>query len=201
MRAFTTKVKLFLRVSRVNKCERNDQNNLSMRFTRPSRDAGICSFLQHLPAFCWPLDSFRQAIQRSCTARSHRCRHQIRSVHYFIALYNTGFYYEFIGWAQMIAAILLLIPRTSHIGALLFLPIVVNIAGADIVGRIRGDVDIDDPDVALQPHGSYHGNMTACGRLFSRPVAKQRASFRSNSFRYRCCLLQVGRRCQWFGGF
>jgi hypothetical protein len=47
---------------------------------------------------------------------------------YFNALYNTGFYYEFIGWSQLIAAILLLIPRTSHIGAMMFLPIIVNIA-------------------------------------------------------------------------
>lgn len=48
--------------------------------------------------------------------------------HYFNALYQTGFYYQFIGWGQLIAAILLLIPRTSHIGALMFLPIIVNIA-------------------------------------------------------------------------
>ncbi len=48
--------------------------------------------------------------------------------HYFNALYQTGFYYEFLGWGQMIAAILLLIPRTAHIGALMFLPIIVNIA-------------------------------------------------------------------------
>jgi len=48
--------------------------------------------------------------------------------HYFNALMGTGFYYEFIGWSQIIAAVLLLIPRTSHIGALMFLPIIVNIA-------------------------------------------------------------------------
>lgn len=48
--------------------------------------------------------------------------------YYFDALYRTGFYYEFLGWGQMIAAILLLIPRTSHIGALIFLPIIMNIA-------------------------------------------------------------------------
>jgi len=48
--------------------------------------------------------------------------------HYFNALLGTGFYYEFIGWSQITAAILLLIPRTSHIGALMFLPIIVNIA-------------------------------------------------------------------------
>lgn len=48
--------------------------------------------------------------------------------HYFNALYQTGFYYEFIGWSQLLAAILLLIPRTSHIGAVMFLPIILNIA-------------------------------------------------------------------------
>jgi hypothetical protein len=48
--------------------------------------------------------------------------------HYFNALYETGFYYEFIGWAQLIAAILLLFPRTAHYGALLFFPIILNIA-------------------------------------------------------------------------
>ena len=48
--------------------------------------------------------------------------------HYFNALYQTGFYYEFIGWAQVIAAILLLFPRTAHLGALMFFPIILNIA-------------------------------------------------------------------------
>lgn len=47
---------------------------------------------------------------------------------YFNALYNTGFYYEFIGWSQIVAALLLLFPRTSHLGTLMFLPIIVNIA-------------------------------------------------------------------------
>ena len=47
---------------------------------------------------------------------------------YFNALYNTGFYYEFIGWSQIAAALLLLFPRTAHIGAAMFLPIIVNIA-------------------------------------------------------------------------
>jgi hypothetical protein len=47
---------------------------------------------------------------------------------YFAALYRTGFYYEFIGWSQIAAALLLLYPRTSHLGALMFLPIILNIA-------------------------------------------------------------------------
>jgi hypothetical protein len=48
--------------------------------------------------------------------------------HYFNALYQTGFYYEFIGWAQITAALPLLIPTTAHIGSLMFLPIILNIA-------------------------------------------------------------------------
>lgn len=48
--------------------------------------------------------------------------------HYFNALYQTGFYYEFIGWGQLAAALLLLFPRTSHLGALMFLPIITNVA-------------------------------------------------------------------------
>jgi len=48
--------------------------------------------------------------------------------HYFNALYQTGFYYQFIGWAQLLAAVLLLFPRTAHWGALMFLPIIGNIA-------------------------------------------------------------------------
>jgi hypothetical protein len=48
--------------------------------------------------------------------------------HYFNALYHTGFYYEFLGWGQIIAAILLLFPRTAHIGAMMFFPIILNIA-------------------------------------------------------------------------
>ncbi|MCW5961557.1 MAG: hypothetical protein KIS76_15445 [Pyrinomonadaceae bacterium] len=48
--------------------------------------------------------------------------------HYFNALYATGYYYQFIGWAQLIAAVLLIFPRTAHLGALMFFPIILNIA-------------------------------------------------------------------------
>ncbi|MDQ4123099.1 MAG: DoxX family membrane protein [Acidobacteriota bacterium] len=48
--------------------------------------------------------------------------------YFFDALYKTGGWYEFIGWAQVVAAILLLIPRTATLGALIFFPIIINIA-------------------------------------------------------------------------
>ncbi len=47
--------------------------------------------------------------------------------HYFDALLLTGFYYTFIGAAQITAAVLLLIPRTALMGAIFYFPIILNI--------------------------------------------------------------------------
>ncbi|MET0393819.1 MAG: DoxX family protein [Chitinophagaceae bacterium] len=47
--------------------------------------------------------------------------------HYLEALHHTGYYYTFIGVLQVTAAILLLIPRTATLGALLYFPIILNI--------------------------------------------------------------------------
>lgn len=46
---------------------------------------------------------------------------------FFEALFRTGFYWNFLGFMQLTAAILLLIPRTAFLGAFLYFPIVVNI--------------------------------------------------------------------------
>ncbi len=47
--------------------------------------------------------------------------------YFFDALLKTGFYYRFIGIAQLSAAILLLIPTTSFIGEVIYFPIILNI--------------------------------------------------------------------------
>jgi uncharacterized membrane protein YphA (DoxX/SURF4 family) len=47
--------------------------------------------------------------------------------HYFDALFLTRYYYTFIGVGQLTAALLLLIPRTALLGALLYFPIILNI--------------------------------------------------------------------------
>lgn len=47
--------------------------------------------------------------------------------HYLEALHHTGYYYTFIGIAQVTAALLLLIPHTALLGALLYFPIILNI--------------------------------------------------------------------------
>lgn len=46
---------------------------------------------------------------------------------FFEALYQTGFYWNFIGFMQLLAGLLLLIPRTTFLGALIYLPIIMNI--------------------------------------------------------------------------
>ncbi|MBL7913659.1 MAG: DoxX family protein [Bacteroidia bacterium] len=46
---------------------------------------------------------------------------------YLESLYHTGYYYPFIGYVQVAAAILLLIPRTATLGAVLYFPIILNI--------------------------------------------------------------------------
>jgi uncharacterized membrane protein YphA (DoxX/SURF4 family) len=47
--------------------------------------------------------------------------------HYFDALLLTRYYYTFIGVGQLTAALLLLIPRTALLGAILYFPIILNI--------------------------------------------------------------------------
>ena len=58
--------------------------------------------------------------------------------HYFDALHLTGYYYTFIGIIQIIIALLLLIPRTSLLGALLYFPIIVNICVLTYATRFDG---------------------------------------------------------------
>lgn len=57
---------------------------------------------------------------------------------YFDALHLTGFYYTFIGVGQIVAAILLLIPRTAFLGALVYFPIIVNICVLAYAVRFEG---------------------------------------------------------------
>ncbi|MCP9234392.1 DoxX family protein [Lewinella sp. JB7] len=59
---------------------------------------------------------------------------------YLEALFHTGYYYTFIGIAQVAAAVLLLIPRTALLGALLYLPIIVNICILSFAVRFQGSL-------------------------------------------------------------
>jgi hypothetical protein len=46
---------------------------------------------------------------------------------FFEAMYQTGLYWQFLGAAQVAAGLLLLVPRWAHLGALFFMPIMLNI--------------------------------------------------------------------------
>jgi len=58
--------------------------------------------------------------------------------HYFDALHLTGYYYTFIGVGQLIAALLLLIPRTALLGAIIYFPIILNICVLAHAVRFEG---------------------------------------------------------------
>ena len=58
--------------------------------------------------------------------------------HYFDALFLTGYYYTFIGVGQLTAALLLLIPRTALLGALLYFPMILNICVLAYAVRFEG---------------------------------------------------------------
>jgi len=58
--------------------------------------------------------------------------------HYFDALLTTGYYYTFIGIAQITTALLLLIPRTALIGALMNFALVLNIMILTYATRFDG---------------------------------------------------------------
>ena len=57
---------------------------------------------------------------------------------FFEAMYRTGFYWNFLGAAQLGAALLLLIPRTHALGALLYFPIVANVFLITVSMGFRG---------------------------------------------------------------
>ncbi|MBV7267767.1 DoxX family membrane protein [Winogradskyella luteola] len=46
---------------------------------------------------------------------------------FFEAIYQTGWYWNFLGATQLLVALLLLIPRTSFLASLLYFPIIINI--------------------------------------------------------------------------
>lgn len=47
--------------------------------------------------------------------------------YFFEAMYQSGFYWKFLGWSQLIAGVLMMTQRFSTIGALIFFPIILNI--------------------------------------------------------------------------
>jgi hypothetical protein len=57
---------------------------------------------------------------------------------YLESLHHTGYYYPFIGVVQITTAILLLIPRTALLGAVIYFPLIVNICVLAYATRFEG---------------------------------------------------------------
>ena len=47
--------------------------------------------------------------------------------YFFEAIYQTGFYWNFLGWAQFIAEVLLMTQHFASFGAFVFLPVILNV--------------------------------------------------------------------------
>nr|WP_186740544.1 DoxX family protein [Spirosoma utsteinense] len=60
--------------------------------------------------------------------------------HYLEALHHTSYYYTSIGVAQVIAAVLLLLPGTVTLGAFLYFPIILNICVLTYATRFDGSL-------------------------------------------------------------
>ena len=60
--------------------------------------------------------------------------------HYLEALLFTGYYYTFIGVAQILAGVFLLIPRTVTLGAVIYFPIILNICILSFSVRFDGSL-------------------------------------------------------------
>lgn len=59
---------------------------------------------------------------------------------YLDAFYATGYYYTFVGVLQILAALLLLIPRTALLGAMVYFPIILNICVLSFAVRFDGSL-------------------------------------------------------------
>jgi hypothetical protein len=58
--------------------------------------------------------------------------------YYFDALHRAGVYYQFIGYGQLLAGLLLLIPWTAPLGAFVYFPIILNIFVLTVGINFRG---------------------------------------------------------------
>jgi uncharacterized membrane protein YphA (DoxX/SURF4 family) len=59
---------------------------------------------------------------------------------FFEAMYQTGLYWNFLGWGQVVSGILILIPVTTTLGAVMFFPIILNITVLTWAIQFQGTV-------------------------------------------------------------
>ena len=57
---------------------------------------------------------------------------------FFHAMHQTGLYWQFLGATQVVASVLLLIPRRAHLGAVIFFPVILNIFVITVSMEFKG---------------------------------------------------------------
>lgn len=89
---------------------------------------------------------------------------------FFEAMYQTGLFWRFIGVTQMAAAILIVIPVLSHLGAAVFLPIILNIFIITVGLQFTGTPFITGPMLLAAMFLVFWDYHRFRGLLFSEPV-------------------------------
>ena len=91
--------------------------------------------------------------------------------HYLEALHQTGYYYTFIGILQIVAGILLVIPRTTLLGAMLYFPIIVNIFILSMAVRFEGSL-LSSPLMVLSNLYLLCWDYDRLKYIFMKPVSE-----------------------------
>ena len=84
--------------------------------------------------------------------------------YFFEAMYQTGFYWNFLGWSQFIAGTLLMTQRFATVGAMAFFPIILNVFIPNYaLGMHSLPRGVDDPpeaDVKVKPRDAFGQSQT-----------------------------------------
>lgn len=104
---------------------------------------------------------------------------------FFDVFYNISPWYQSVGWAQVIAALLLLFPRTATLGAMVYLPLIINITiitnavgfqGTSLITNLMLLANIYllcwdyDKFKALMPHRTERKNQVPLANFLLEPL-------------------------------
>jgi len=84
-------------------------------------------YVRYLIGFAFVVPSLIKIKGERFTAKSGESEPFGSAFHFFETMFQSGFYWQFIGLGQLIAGALLMTQRYAKLGALIYLPIIVNI--------------------------------------------------------------------------
>lgn len=116
---------------------------------------------------------------------------------FFEAMYQTGLYWRFIGLCQVVAGVLVLVPRVAHLGAMIFLGIILNIFVITVALGFRGTPIITGPMLlaavylCMWDFHRFRPILTESGRSFELPGHRLDAWERAGFWVFAVCLITV----------